>query len=148
MNLHELYPYPEQRAQRKRVGRGSATGQGCTSGKGNKGQNARSGGGVPPWFEGGQMPLQRRLPKRGFKNPFRVTYQTINLYQITRLFPDATELTLDDLYTCSSFKKNAPIKVLADGELTAPLTITAHAFSKKAVEKIVQAGGTATALEG
>jgi large subunit ribosomal protein L15 len=148
MNLHELYPYPEQRAQRKRVGRGSATGQGCTSGKGNKGQNARSGGGVPPWFEGGQMPLQRRLPKRGFKNPFRVKYQTINLDQITRLFPDATELTVEDLYACSCFKKNAPIKILSDGELSGPLAITAHAFSKKAMEKITQAGGKATALEG
>ena len=148
MNLHELYPYPEQRAQRKRVGRGSATGQGCTSGKGNKGQNARSGGGVRPGFEGGQMPLQRRLPKRGFKNPFRVKYQTINLYQISRLFPEATELTLDDLYACSCFHKNAPIKILADGELSGPVTITAHAFSKKAAEKITQAGGKATALEG
>ncbi len=147
MNLHELYPYPEQRADRKRLGRGSATGQGCTSGKGNKGQNSRSGGGVPAWFEGGQMPLQRRLPKRGFKNPFRVTYQTINFDQIRKHFPDAQEISLEDLCASSFFKTDAPIKILSDGEVPASLTITAHAFSKKAVEKIKQAGGQATAIE-
>lgn len=148
MNLHELYPYPEQRAQRKRLGRGSATGQGCTSGKGNKGQNSRSGGGVPAWFEGGQMPLQRRLPKRGFKNPFRVVYQTINFDQLGKHFPGAEEITLEDLYASSFFKKDTPIKVLSDGEVSGAIKITAHAFSKKAVEKIKQAGGQATAIEG
>jgi len=148
MNLHELYPYPEQRADRKRLGRGSATGQGCTSGKGNKGQNSRSGGGVPAWFEGGQMPLQRRLPKRGFKNPFRVIYQTINFDQLRKFFPEAQEISLEELCACPFFKKNAPVKILSDGDVAGPLKITAHAFSKKAVEKIKQAGGQATAIEG
>ncbi|WP_462323393.1 50S ribosomal protein L15 [Desulfoplanes sp.] len=148
MNLHELYPYPEQRADRKRVGRGSATGQGCTSGKGNKGQNARSGGGVPPWFEGGQMPLQRRLPKRGFKNPFRVRYQTVNLDKVVTFFPDSKEISIDDLYASGLSRKGAPIKILSDGDLAGPVSITAHAFSKKAVEKITKAGGQAIALEG
>ncbi|MDD2218481.1 MAG: 50S ribosomal protein L15 [Desulfoplanes sp.] len=148
MNLHELYPYPEQCADRKRLGRGSATGQGCTSGKGNKGQNSRSGGGVPAWFEGGQMPLLRRLPKRGFKNPFRVIYQTINFDQLRKFFPDAQEISFDELTACPFFKNDGPIKVLSDGDVSCALKITAHAFSKKAVEKIKQAGGQATAIEG
>ena len=80
MQLHNLFPFPEERKTRRRVGRGSGSGLGCTAGKGNKGQNARAGGGVRPGFEGGQMPLQRRLPKHGFKNfPFKVTYDVINL---------------------------------------------------------------------
>ena len=87
MELHELYPFPEERKQRKRLGRGRGTGQGCTAGKGNKGQNSRAGGGVRPSFEGGQMPIQRRLPKRGFKNPFKVTYSPVNLDRIVEAFP-------------------------------------------------------------
>ena len=84
MNLNELYPFAEERQSRKRVGRGSGSGLGCTSGKGNKGQNARSGGGVRPGFEGGQMPLQRRIPKRGFKNIFATKYASVNVEVLAR----------------------------------------------------------------
>ena len=94
MRLHELYSFPEERKDRKRIGRGPASGQGATSGKGHKGQNARSGGGVPAWFEGGQMPLARRLPKRGFKNPFRVTYEAINVGRLLEAFEGASEITV------------------------------------------------------
>jgi large subunit ribosomal protein L15 len=142
MNLHELYPFPEERKQRKRLGRGSATGQGATSGKGHKGQNARSGGGVPVWFEGGQMPLQRRLPKRGFKNPFRVTYQALNVGQLLSLFPDQEEISLEDLYA------KGVVKILGQGEVAKAVKVTAHKFSKQAAEKITQAGGQAIAVEG
>jgi len=148
MNLHELYPFPEERKQRKRLGRGTATGQGSTSGKGHKGQNARSGGGVPVWFEGGQMPLQRRLPKRGFKNPFRVVYQALNVGQLLSLFPDQEEITLEDLYAKGVAVRTQPIKILGQGDVAKAVKVTAHKFSKQAAEKITQAGGQATAVEG
>lgn len=148
MNLHELYPFPEERAKVKRLGRGTATGQGGTSGKGHKGQNARSGGGVPAWFEGGQMQLYRRLPKRGFKNPFRVIYQPVNLATILSVFADKTEVTLEDIYAAGLVVKNMPVKILADGDITKAMTLTAHKFSKQAVEKITAAGGQAVAMEG
>ena len=99
MQLHNLFPFPEERKTRRRVGRGSGSGLGCTAGKGHKGQNARAGGGVRPGFEGGQMPLQRRLPKHGFKNaPFKVTYDVINLDALVSAFPGKTTITLDDIY--------------------------------------------------
>src|SRR6056297_658352 len=139
MNLHELYPFPEERKDRKRLGRGTATGQGSTSGKGHKGQNARAGGGVPVWFEGGQMPLQRRLPKRGFKNPFRVTYQPLNLAQLLSLFPEQDEITLEDLYAKGVANRNKPIKILGQGDIAKAVKVTAHKFSKQAAEKIIQA---------
>lgn len=148
MNLHELYPFPEERKQRKRLGRGTATGQGSTSGKGHKGQNARSGGGVPVWFEGGQMPLQRRLPKRGFKNPFRVAYQALNVGDLLSLFPDQEEITLEDLYAKGVAVRTKPIKILGQGDVAKAVKVTAHKFSKQAAEKITQAGGQATAVEG
>ncbi|HKK32961.1 MAG TPA: 50S ribosomal protein L15 [Desulfomicrobiaceae bacterium] len=148
MNLHELYPFPEERKDRKRLGRGTATGQGSTSGKGHKGQNARAGGGVPVWFEGGQMPLQRRLPKRGFKNPFRVTYQPLNLAQLLSLFPEQDEITLEDLYAKGVANRNKPIKILGQGDIAKAVKVTAHKFSKQAAEKITQAGGQAIAVEG
>ena len=148
MNLHELYPFPEERKQRKRLGRGTATGQGSTSGKGHKGQNARSGGGVPVWFEGGQMPLQRRLPKRGFKNPFRVAYQALNVGDLLGLFPDQEEITLEDLYAKGVAVRTKPIKILGQGDVAKAVKVTAHKFSKQAAEKITQAGGQATAVEG
>ena len=112
MNLHELYPFPEERANTKRLGRGTASGQGSTSGKGHKGQNARSGGGVAPWFEGGQMRLYRRLPKRGFKNPFRTEYQVVNIGDISAKF-EAAEISLDDLYGSGLVRVGLPVKVLA-----------------------------------
>jgi large subunit ribosomal protein L15 len=148
MNLHELYPFPEERAQRKRRGRGNASGQGGTSGRGHKGQKARSGGKVAPTFEGGQMPLFRRLPKRGFKNPFRVEYQPVSVGTIARVFAGREEVGIEDLYAARLADPQAPIKVLSDGELTTAMRITAHKFSKKAMEKIVAAGGSAVALEG
>ncbi len=148
MNLHELYPFPQERKKRKRVGRGPASGQGKTAGKGHKGQNARSGGGVPAWFEGGQMPLARRLPKRGFKNKFRVVYAPVNLERLLAVFADKTEILLEDIYASGMVKRGLPVKILGQGELSAAITVEAHRFSKTAKDKISAAGGTVKALEG
>ncbi|ACS79267.1 50S ribosomal protein L15 [Maridesulfovibrio salexigens] len=148
MRLHEIYPFQEERKNRKRVGRGGGSGWGGTSGKGHKGQNARSGGGVPAWFEGGQMPLARRLPKRGFKNPFREEYVALNVGQILGAFEGRTEISLEDIYERGLCKKGALVKVLGMGEVSAAVTIEAHRFSASATEKITKAGGTAKALEG
>ncbi|WP_319780455.1 50S ribosomal protein L15 [Maridesulfovibrio sp.] len=148
MRLHEIYPFEEERKNRKRVGRGGGSGWGGTSGKGHKGQNARSGGGVPAWFEGGQMPLARRLPKRGFKNPFREEYVALNVGQILGAFEGKTEISLEDIYEKGLCKKGALVKVLGMGEVGAAVTIEAHRFSASATEKITKAGGTAKALEG
>ncbi len=148
MNLHELYPFPEERAKVKRIGRGTASGQGGTSGKGHKGQNARSGGGVAPWFEGGQMRLYRRLPKRGFKNPFRTVYQVVNLANIVQSFGNKTEVGIEDLYSAGLVRAGHPIKVLSDGDIANSIKITAHKFSQKAIEKIRAVGGEAISLEG
>lgn len=113
MQLHNLFPFPEERKTRRRVGRGSGSGLGCTAGKGHKGQNARAGGGVRPGFEGGQMPLQRRLPKHGFKNaPFKVTYDVINLDAPVSAFPGKTTITLDDIYARGLVRMGAPVKIL------------------------------------
>ena len=110
MNLNELYPFAEDRKSRKRVGRGSGSGLGCTSGKGNKGQNARAGGGVRPGFEGGQMPLQRRLPKRGFKNYlFKVEYEVINIARLVAAFEGKSEISLDDIYDRGLCPFGAPV---------------------------------------
>jgi large subunit ribosomal protein L15 len=148
MQLHELYPHKEEQKQRKRIGRGSGSGAGCTAGKGNKGQLCRAGSGPRPGFEGGQMPLQRRLPKRGFKNLFRVEYSVISLKQLEEKFSGKDKVSLEDLYSSGLCTKNAPIKILSDGELKTPLKVEAHKFSQKAAEKIRQAGGEAVALEG
>lgn len=149
MQLNSLYPFPEERKTRKRVGRGSGSGLGCTAGKGNKGQNARSGGGVPAGFEGGQMPLQRRLPKRGFKNyPFKTTYAVVSLARLVEAFEGKTEITLDDIYARGLAKKGSPVKVLSDGDVTTALKVEAHKFSAAAREKLHNAGGEAKALEG
>ena len=149
MRLHELYPFAEERASRKRVGRGSGSGLGCTSGKGNNGQNARAGGGVRAGFEGGQMPLQRRLPKRGFKNaPFKATYEVINLDRLVASFEGKTDITLEDIYARGLCKAGASVKILGVGEVSVALTVEAHKFSASAAEKIRNAGGEAKALEG
>lgn len=141
MRLNDLYPFPEERKGRKRVGRGAGSGLGGTSGKGHKGQNARSGGGVRPGFEGGQMPLQRRLPKRGFKNYlFKVTYEVINLDRLLAAFPDQKEITLEDIYS-RGLVKSALVKILGEGEVTRPVSIEAFRFSQSAREKILAAGG-------
>ena len=148
MQLNDLYPFPEERKARRRVGRGCASGLGGTSGKGHKGQNARAGGGVRPGFEGGQMPLQRRLPKHGFKNyPFKVTYQAINLDDLVAAFPGVQEITLESIYARGLAKSGAPVKILSRGELESAVSVEAHKFSKAAAEKIEKAGGKATAFE-
>jgi large subunit ribosomal protein L15 len=148
MRLHELYAFPEEYKNRKRIGRGSGSGWGKTSGKGHKGQNARSGGGVRPGFEGGQMPLARRLPKRGFKNPFREEYEAVNVGRLLALFEGKDEITLADMYERGVVKNDAPVKVLGTGDVDKAVTIEAHRFSASAADKIAKAGGTAKAIEG
>lgn len=148
MRLHELYAFPEEYKSRKRIGRGSGSGWGKTSGKGHKGQNARAGGGVRPGFEGGQMPLARRLPKRGFKNLFREEYEAVNVGRLVALFEGKDEITLADMYERGVVKNGAPVKVLGTGEVEKAVTIEAHRFSASAADKIAKAGGTAKAIEG
>ncbi|MBN3523728.1 50S ribosomal protein L15 [Paenibacillus apiarius] len=141
MKLNELSPAPGSRSERKRVGRGIATGNGKTSGRGHKGQNSRSGGGVRPGFEGGQNPLYRRLPKRGFINPTRKEYAVINVTELNR-FEAGTEVT-PELLMEQGIVKNpmSGIKILGNGELSVKLTVKANKFSQSAVEKIEAAGG-------
>ena len=142
MKLHELKPAEGSRKQRNRVGRGIGSGNGKTAGKGHKGQNARSGGGVRPGFEGGQNPLFRRLPKRGFTNINRKEYAIVNLDALNR-FEDGAEVTpalLLETGVVSNAK--AGIKVLGNGTLNVKLTVKAHKFSASAKEAIENAGGT------
>ena len=141
MKLHELSPAPGSAKPAWRKGRGHGSGNGKTAGKGHKGQNARSGGGVRPGFEGGQMPLQRRLPKRGFKNAlFKVTYEVINLDRLLAAFPDQKEITLEDIYA-RGLVNSALVKILGEGEVTRPVSIEAFRFSASAKAKILAAGG-------
>ncbi|MBS5594350.1 MAG: 50S ribosomal protein L15 [Clostridia bacterium] len=149
MKLHELHPAEGSRHRLKRKGRGIGSGLGKTSGKGHKGQKARSGGGKGPYFEGGQTPLQRRLPKRGFSNyPFRVRYSVISLSDLTR-FEAGSVVTPDALIDCGLVKQmeNGGVKVLANGEIDRALTVKANAFSAKAKEAIEAAGGKAEVIE-
>ncbi len=141
MKLHELTPAPGSRHTKKRVGRGIGSGTGKTAGRGHKGQNARSGGGVRPGFEGGQNPLYRRLPKRGFNNRFRKEYAIVNLDALNR-FAAGTEVT-PELLLESGIVKNPlnGIKILGDGEIKVQLTVKANKFSQSAVNKIQAAGG-------
>lgn len=142
MKLSDLKPAPGSSKKRKRVGRGDGSGHGKTSCRGHKGQGARSGGGTRPGFEGGQMPLQRRLPKRGFHSPFRVEMTGINLQQL-EVFPSGSEVTPGMLAEKGLLRgKNQRVKILGDGTLTKPLTVKAHGFSVKAKEKIEACGGT------
>lgn len=141
MKLHELKPAEGSRKERKRVGRGTSSGWGKTAGRGHKGQKARSGGGVRPGFEGGQNPLYRRLPKRGFTNPNRVEYAEVNLDKLNR-FDANTEVTPELLLetgVVSNLKDG--VKILGNGEITVALTVKANKFSQSAVEKIEAAGG-------
>lgn len=143
MRLDDLKPAAGANKKRKRVGRGDGSGHGKTSGRGHKGQGARSGGNTKPGFEGGQMPLQRRLPKRGFHNLFRVEMAVVNLGQIDSLAA-GSEITPDVLVRHGYVSgKNRKVKILADGSLSKPLTVKAHGFSAKAKEKIEAAGGKA-----
>jgi large subunit ribosomal protein L15 len=141
MKLHELAPAPGSRHVKKRVGRGIGSGTGKTAGSGHKGQKARSGGGVRPGFEGGQNPLFRRLPKRGFNNLNRKEYAVVNL-EVLNNFAAGTEVTPEVLFE-SGIVKNAKsgIKILGNGELTVQLTVRANKFSQSAVDKIQAAGG-------
>lgn len=132
---------------RKRVGRGPGSGLGKTSGRGHKGQRARTGGRIPAWFEGGQMPLQRRLPKRGFNNPFRREYEIVNVGDLARIESD--EITLETLHAhrLIDLGKGRPVKVLGDGEVGRKVTVQAHAVSESARAKIEAAGGSIEILE-
>ncbi|NMA54463.1 MAG: 50S ribosomal protein L15 [Firmicutes bacterium] len=147
MDLSSLAPAPKSKRPRRRVGRGIGSGFGKTSGRGQKGQKARSGGGKGPWFEGGQKPLHLRLPKRGFTSPFRVDYQLVNLSTLEERFDAGSVITLESLWQSKIIKnKNRKVKVLGSGDLTKPLTVHAHAFSKAAAEKIAAAGGKAEVI--
>ncbi len=141
MKIHELQPTPGSKSSPKRVGRGVGSGMGKTSTRGHKGQNARSGGGVRLGFEGGQNPLYRRLPKRGFNNPHRKEFAIVNLEQLNS-FAEGTVVT-PGLLIQSGVIKNplAGIKILGEGELTVKLSVKANKFSKSAAEKIIAAGG-------
>lgn len=140
MKLSDLSPIPGSKKKNKRVGRGSGSGHGKTSCRGHKGQKSRSGGGTRIGFEGGQMPLHRRLPKRGFTNIFRKQYGIVNLAALDRL--SASEVTPEVLIEKGLVKDiKDGIKVLGDGEIKKPLIVKAHAFSSSAKEKIIKAGG-------
>ena len=143
MKLDSLTPVPGSTKNRKRVGRGAGSGLGRSSGRGDKGAQQRSGFKRRPWFEGGQMALARRLPKRGFTNLFRKEFQIVNLKAIENLGLDTVDAQIlaDNGLVRSALK---PIKILADGELKLKVTVTASAFSESAKEQIEQAGGTAT----
>lgn len=140
MKLHELKPVQGSK-DKKRKGRGIGSGLGKTAGKGHKGQKARSGGGVRIGFEGGQMPLYRRIPKRGFTNIFKKEYVIINISEL-KVFENGTEVTPELLKEKGLIKNlNGEIKILGDGEITKELTVKAHKFSKTAVERITASGG-------
>ena len=140
--LNELKPVQGARHARKRIGRGIGSGNGKTAGKGNKGQNARSGGGVRPGFEGGQLPLFQRLPKRGFHNVNRVEYSVVNVEDLN-VFADNTVVDVKALQEAGLVKKLYDgVKILGDGKLTKKLTVKAHKFSAKAKIAIEEAGGT------
>ncbi|OWA32895.1 50S ribosomal protein L15 [Saccharibacillus sp. O16] len=141
MKLHELSPAPGSTKERKRIGRGTSSGTGKTAGRGHKGQNSRSGGGVRPGFEGGQNPLYRRLPKRGFVNPTRKEYAIVNIEELNN-FAENTEVTPELLKEQGIIKDaKSGIKVLGNGDVTVKLTVKANKFSQSAVEKIEAAGG-------
>ncbi len=141
MKLHELSPAPGSTKDVFRKGRGEGSGNGKTAGKGHKGQNARSGGGVRPGFEGGQIPLYRRLPKRGFHNKFAVSYVTVNVDALNR-FEDGAVIDAEALKAAGIAKKSRDgLKILGNGEITKKLTVKASVFTAAAKEKIEAAGG-------
>ena len=143
MKLHELSPALGSKKVRKRLGRGAGSGTGKTAGKGHKGQNARSGGGVRPGFEGGQMPLQRRVPKRGFNNIFATKYAIVNVGDLDR-FDDGSKVDVELLKSVGLIKKEYDgLKILGNGELKKKLTVVATKFSASAKEKIENLGGKA-----
>ena len=146
MRIHELKKPEGSTKAPKRIGRGQGTGQGTTAGRGMNGQNSRSGGGVRLGFEGGQMPLYRRLPKRGFNNKWAKEYAEVNVKDLNR-FEDGTEVDLGVLLAAGLVGKQLDgLKVLGNGELSRKLTVKAEKFSKSAVEKIEKAGGKAEVI--
>jgi large subunit ribosomal protein L15 len=167
MKLHDLHPAPGSRTPRKRVGRGIAAGQGKTAGRGTKGQKARAGGSIAPWFEGGQTPLHIRIPKlRGFRNRLKVDYEVVNLGAIARLVergalepgelpgkaprgkPAPITVNQEILRATGAVRTlDKPLKILGHGEVGVPLFVVADAFSRTAVAKIEAAGGSASVIE-
>lgn len=146
MELHDLVCPEGSRKASKRIGRGHGSGQGKTAGKGHKGQKARSGGGVRPGFEGGQMPLQRRIPKRGFKNIFAKKVISINVEELEK-FGEGSVVDANELINMGLIKRDFDkIKILGNGNLTKNLTVKAQMFSKSAIEKIESAGGKAEVI--
>ena len=148
MKLHDLKPNKGSKKDRKRVGRGYGSGYGKTAGRGTKGQNSRSGGGVPLWHQGGDTPYYRRMPKKpGFKNFNRVEFQEVNLEYLSQFRKDSevTPETLREAELINTLSR--PVVILGRGELKKPLKIKAHRFSRKAVEKIEKAGGTVEVIE-
>ncbi|MFU8813109.1 MAG: 50S ribosomal protein L15 [Balneolaceae bacterium] len=149
MKLHELKA-PKSNKTKKRVGRGQGSGTGEQSGRGHNGQKSRSGSKVKAWFEGGQMPLQRRVPKFGFKNRFRTEYRPLNLARVAEWIEAGKlekTITLDDLIKARLVDDKEKVKLLGNGELKDAITIEVHAASKSAVEKVESAKGTVTILE-
>ena len=146
MDLGNLHPSPGSKRPIKRVGRGPGSGHGKTAGRGHKGKGARSGGNVKPGYEGGQMPLQRRLPKRGFKPISRTTYAIVNLRQLAT-FDAGSTVGPDELQGRGLVRRRRQVKLLGEGTLDRALTVKAHAFSDKARKAIEGAGGQAVVLE-
>jgi len=141
VKINQLKPPKGAIKRRKRIGRGPGSGHGKTSCRGHKGLNARSGGGVPPGFEGGQMPLKRRLPKRGFRNIFKRSFATINIRDLAR-FEKGSVVDVKTLITSGLIKRTcAGVKVLGEGKINYPLTLKVHSHSKAAKEKVEAAGG-------
>ena len=148
MRIHELQPPDGSTRTSIRIGRGHGSGKVKTGGKGTKGQNARAGGGVPPYFEGGQLPLIRKLPyRRGFRNPFRVEFRVVNLRDLAQ-FPTGSTVGPEEFEMAGVLRgKGGPVKILGQGDFDIKLTIRAHKFSASAREKIESAGGTAETIE-
>lgn len=146
MRLHDLRPAPGSKRPRKRVGRGESSGRGKTSGRGQKGQKSRNN--IHPSFEGGQMPIHRRVPKwGGFTNPNRVTYAVVNVARLGETFDAGDVVTPETLAERGLVRRRLPVKVLGNGDLGKALTVRAHKFSKQATEKITSAGGVAEVVE-
>lgn len=144
LKLHHLKPAPGSKKARTRVGRGIGS-KGRSSGRGTKGTKAR--GSVPAAFEGGQTPIHMRLPKlRGFRNPFKVDYQVVNVARLSALFPDGGAVGVDELVAAGAVRKGQLVKVLGEGEISVALQVSAHKFSAAAKEKITAAGGSVTEL--
>jgi large subunit ribosomal protein L15 len=145
LKVHHLKPAPGAKTAKTRVGRGEGGKGGKTAGRGTKGTGARKN--TPAGFEGGQMPLHMRVPKlRGFKNPFRVEYQIVNLSRLGELFPDGGAISVDDLVTHGAVRPGLPVKILGLGEISVAVQVSANAFSGSAKEKIAAAGGSTTEL--